>query len=437
MSLPTITIYTPAESPRLQYVLDWLLREQLGFTYRLVHDPQEAAASKHCISMGFSADLLSMHHSGILFEEGIAPQNFQGTDWNGLHTYFFQEASPCTIPFDLFGGIFYFLTRYEEYTETAKDKHNRYPSYKSILSQEGVLERPVLDEWVNWFRLFLENEWQLTIPTKPFEFAPTYDIDIAWSYKHKGAKRLLGASLKELAKGNFSAIRSRINVLAGTAKDPYDAYEWMDVLHKKYQLTPHYFILAALQSTPFDKNIHPLHPAMQQLVISLKNEGRIGMHPSYFTNNSTEKFTEEKQTLEQLTGYLVNTSRQHYIRVFIPETYRALMAAGIENDYSMGYGTALGFRAGTSRSFYWYDLEREQVTALRVHPFCFMDTTAHYDLGLNVSAAFERLRQMRDLLIKCNGKLTTVFHNFSLGLDLEWQGWPEAYDHFIKAISPE
>ncbi len=41
----------------------------------------------------------------------------------------------------------------------------------------------------------------------------------------------------------------------------------------------------------------------------------------------------------------------------LPQTYAALIALGIHTDYSMGYGTHLGFRAGTSRSFYWYQLD--------------------------------------------------------------------------------
>ena len=109
---------------------------------------------------------------------------------------------------------------------------------------------------------------------------------------------------------------------------------------------------------------------------------------------------------------------------------------GIEYDYSMGYATHLGFRAGTSHSFVWYDLLREKTTELNVTPFCFMDATAHYELKLSADEAFSRLHAMQQLLQKINGTLITVFHNFSLGTDKEWEGWQEKYASFLHSILP-
>jgi hypothetical protein len=61
-----------------------------------------------------------------------------------------------------------------------------------------------------------------------------------------------------------------------------------------------------------------------------------------------------------------------------------------------------------------------------------MDTTAHYEMGLSVEEAFEKLLYFKNSLQKINGLLLTVFHNFSLGTDKEWEGWAEAYADFIK-----
>ena len=101
----------------------------------------------------------------------------------------------------------------------------------------------------------------------------------------------------------------------------------------------------------------------------------------------------------------------------------------------MGYGAALGFRAGTSRPFYWFDLESGVQTMLRVHPFCFMDSTAHYELGLSAEEAFMELNDMSNTLQKVRGRLVTVFHNFSLGSEEEWKGWNEYYKEFLITAS--
>jgi hypothetical protein len=427
-----ITIYTPQGSPRLQYVLHWLFTEQFNIPWQLTMSVEEAKAAACCISYGSTATGISIPDAGLLFETGIRPQALISGCWNNLYTLF-HSGDTGTLPFDLFSALFFLLTRYEEYTDPEKDRHGRYPAANSILSTACVLERPVVDEWVQYFHELLEEELGYSLPAKAFTFRPTYDIDIAWSYRSKGLKRTMGGVIKDLAGGRFASLWARCRTQLFNATDPYDAFAWMQGLHRQYRLVPRYFILAALRPSPFDKNISPEHPAMQQLIQLLDAEGSTGIHPSYFTNKNPAQFLEEKNMLEAIVADSITTSRQHYIRLFLPHTCRALIAAGITDDYSMGYATALGFRAGTGRSFHWYDLEREAETSLRMHPFCFMDTTAHYDLGLNREAAFERLRQMSTHLQDCGSVLTTVFHNFSLGTDPEWAGWREAYASFIAA----
>jgi hypothetical protein len=135
--------------------------------------------------------------------------------------------------------------------------------------------------------------------------------------------------------------------------------------------------------------------------------------------------------LEEITGQKIPVSRQHYIRIKMPDTYRMLLKNGITGDYSMGYGSHLGFRAGTGNSFTWYDVAQDSQTALRVHPFCFMDTTAHFEAKLSVMEAFEKLDAMSKLLEKTGSAMITIFHNFSLGTSNEWKGWRQAYEDFL------
>ena len=124
---------------------------------------------------------------------------------------------------------------------------------------------------------------------------------------------------------------------------------------------------------------------------------------------------EEKRMLEHVSGQGIHASRQHYIRMKIPQTYRQLQKQGITEDYSMGYGSHLGFRAGTGNSFSWYDVANETISPLRIYPFCFMDTTAHYETKLSAAEAFERLDAMSKKLQLTGSMMITVFHNFSLG----------------------
>ncbi len=431
---PSITIWAPQESPRLRYVLDWLFQERLGCTYRLTQNPSDLYKAEHGLSYGWLQESVpSIHAAGsLLWETGLHPQLPDTLEWKGMFVLYPDPQSPCDIQFDLLAGIFYLLSRYEEYLPFSPDRHGRYPATQSLLFTQ--LERPVVDEWVEALRLFLEQTWNVKLPRKSFSYQPSYDIDIAWSYRHKGWKRALGAAAKDFTRGQWKRVGERISVVQERQKDPFDSFAFLLGLHMMDSVRPIFFILVALQTTAFDKNISPLHPQMQALIRALGQSCEVGMHPSYFSNQSQENLAEEKAVLERILHRPILLSRQHFIRLRFPDTYRALIAAGIEADFSMGYSTYFGFRAGTSHSFLWYDLTDEYVTTLRVHPFAFMDSTAHYDLGLPAEDAFSRLRQMCARLEPCGGRLVTILHNYSLGTEPEWNGWRQAYERFVTEM---
>jgi hypothetical protein len=65
----------------------------------------------------------------------------------------------------------------------------------------------------------------------------------------------------------------------------------------------------------------------------------IGIHPSWASGDNENLLGSEIETLESATGKKITASRQHYIRFTLPHTFRRLIAAGITDDYSMGYGS--------------------------------------------------------------------------------------------------
>ncbi len=431
--MDTIVVYCNQNSPRLEYVSDWLFRERLQLNFRIVTDIADITANEHVVGYGVGNETrLSVPMAGLLAETGTHPVNPDKGKWNGIPTFFDMADAGCSLPFDMFSAIFYLLSRYEEYQPYEPDKHGRYPAVESILYKSGVLSRPVVDEWVATFRNLLSDTFDISLPLPLFTFRPTYDIDMAYSHLHKGFGRIAGAYIKALLKIDIRQITTRTKVLKKKQKDPYDSFRWLRQLHKEYGFSPAYFILSAQQTTKFDRNIHPEHPAMVRVIKNLVREtgARIGIHPSYYSDTG-DVMKEEKALLEQILKYKTRKSRQHYIRLKIPNTYRLLLKNNITEDYSMGYGSHLGFRAGTGCSFMWYDIENEAPAPIRVFPFCFMDTTAHYEMGLPPSEAFDLLRNMSQSLEETGSMLITVFHNFSLGTDEEWSGWRQAYELFM------
>lgn len=426
-----VIVYTPHISSRLQYTLAWVLGERLRLPYKLCSNPADAAGKPLVIAYGaILPGAICIPTAPLLLQQGTDVPVPDTGQWQHMPTLYPSANAGYTLPFDILSAVFYLLARCEEYSGYTPDKHGRYPAQASILYQMGILHRPIADEWIHALRLLLQEQWHTRLPVPMYSYRPSYDIDIAYSYLHKGLARTTGAWLRALLKADVAQLRSRMEVIRKKQKDPYDSFRWLRQVHKAYGYRPLYFVLCALRTTPFDKNIHPQHPAMVRIIKQLAREGDMGIHPSYYTDKGNA-LQAEKHTLEQVAGHTTQLSRQHYIRATMPHTWLQLAANGITHDYSMGYGTHLGFRAGTGSPFFWYNLATDEATTMRIHPFCFMDTTARYEAGLTPAQAFDRLNAMTQLLRETGSTLITVFHNFSLGSDDGWKGWRPAYEHFL------
>jgi hypothetical protein len=143
---------------------------------------------------------------------------------------------------------------------------------------------------------------------------------------------------------------------------------------------------------------------------------------------------EQLSAMIQAPDCVPTQSRQHYIRFNLPEGYQRLISVGITDDYSMGYGSINGFRASVAVSFYWYDLEKEEQTILRIHPFCFMDANSFYEQRQNAEKTFEELMHYLSVCKEVNGTLITIWHNNFLGTANEFSGWKEMYEQFIAQV---
>lgn len=433
MNTAPLIIYSTRQSNRFEYVLQWLFTDVLGISYQVVDNEAAIQGLPFFISYGRSfTNALSIPDKGLLWKTDTDPQAVEIDMWQDIPTLYATNESGYSLPFDIFSAIFFLLARYEEYYTYKPDKHGRYPATESLLYKNGWLQRPIVDEWLLELSKMLQQKG-IAVKENTFSFQPTYDIDIAYSYLNKSKKRIRGANIRDLLKGNISGIKERAQVLQGERPDPYDSFDWIIQAHQNSTPQPIYFILAALNTTEYDKNNLPDTLEMNRLIKRLAKNGSISIHPSYYSEQG-DTLRREKHLMEVMIGKPITCSRQHYIRLVFPRVYRSLIANNIKDDHSMGYGSHLGFRAGTGRSFNWFDILTDSVQPLRIHPFCFMDTTALYYENLSAENAFNKLNGMTQLLKKTNSQLITVFHNFSLGTEQKWSGWKDAYASFLNTV---
>lgn len=433
----SVLIFSHSITPRLQYITNFL-SEYFGLSFKLISDEERfLKAEDPCkINHGYhriDANEIFIHSHALLSESSVRQVKVECFETNGYKAFFKAEGD---FGFDVFSAIFYLLTRYEEYLPHKKDLYGRYAHENSIAFKEDFLHLPLINIWLQDFKkLLLQKDSSLAFKDSKFSFVPTYDIDIAWSFKNKGFKRNSGGLAKLLFSGKFGKMVHRIRVIRGKRQDPFDSYEWMDGLHQQFKLQPIYFFLVAKEKARYDKNIDVNNLQYQQLVQSIASKYYIGLHPSWASGDLPSLLTKEKATVEQITNQTITSSRQHFIRFDLPSTYRRLLALGINNDYSMGYGSINGFRASITTPYHWYDLKSEEKTQLLIHPFCFMDANAYYEEKLSSEAALEELMKYHNAIKSVNGTMITLWHNNFLGTDEMFAGWREVYEKFVAAVA--
>jgi len=253
----------------------------------------------------------------------------------------------------------------------------------------------------------------------------TMDVDQAYAFKHKSFVHLIGASIKNIFKGNYKKQRA---VLQKSEGDPYDHFSFIMENLSANKLDSVFFIHMGSTHKNDPKPIKKI--AFYNLLNTLKEKSNIGLHPSYLSNNAISILRQEAQKLTGILGQNVSKSRQHFMKIQLPQTYEQIINIGIQEDYSMGYPEVSGFRAGTSSSFEWFNLNTNNPTRLNIHPFWLMDIHLHNN-SINLKQVLAKVDELK--AHKLSHSL--VFHSHFFGLDGNLNKNKEAFTKILKYAS--
>ena len=424
-----VVVYTDKITSRLKYVCSFIFQEVLKMPLLLTSNRSDLTGEDYRI--GYSLKIMDgvfrIPPAGLLAENGIHEQDVPVVE---------RQEAPCLFPvsqgniaFDAFSAIFYLLSRYEEYLPAERDQFGRFPSTQSIAGKNRFLHIPVVNIWINELADKLKEFYpDFPLPGAKTHFIPTIDIDNPWAFLNKPFCRVTGGILKDVVRLNMKHLSQRLKVLGKWEKDPFDSYDRIEKLHdpslKIFYLLGH--------KSKRDNPVCPENYRWNQLIYKLSKKFSPGIHPSFHSSENENLVKYEKELLERITGKKIIASRQHFLKMTLPATYRNLLFNGIFEDYSMGYADQPGFRAGTSHSFFFYDLEIEETTPLRIFPFSLMDRTLKDYLGLSISEAKELIAEQISTIRHYGGNFIPVWHNESLGTAAEWQGWNEVYEYMMN-----
>ena len=422
--MKTLYIYADKGLPKLNYVFDFVFQQLLSLDYKVISNLEIFTSAPSQPRLNYSRDyikgVISIVSSDYFseFKMSIIPK-FESD------LLFLDDKSN----FDVFAAIFYLLARVEEYTSTKIDEHNRFPSSASQLVAKNLLQIPVVDKWVESLRTQLNSTYKFALIEPSYSATSTIDIDHIYAYKGKSTLMSLGSMGKDMLTLQGSKLKARLG------KDPFDTYASMIKSNKDNGFAPTFFMLTA-ERAQYDKSFSPSHPLFMTKVMELSSQYELGIHPSYQSNEDVKLLTQEITNLSTLTNQRITKSRQHYLKMRLPQTYRNLLENGIEEDYTMGYADSVGFRAGTSQPFYWYDLESDKVTTLKVIPFCIMDVTLRKYLGHSPDAAIGLIEDLVSSIRAVGGHCCFIWHNSSFYAAEGWSGWDKVYTKLLQIARP-
>lgn len=419
-----ILIFCEQVSERLIYTFNFIFGVR-DIAYKICNDPiifdKESGLKLNYSERNFEG-VQSIKPSTLLFQIGLPEQVIRKAEFKQIECLAFDEV------IDPIASIFYVLSRCEEYTCHIRDKHNRFLAKDSILLEFGWLFTPICDFWACYVLNDFFPDLKYTKP--PFKIVPTFDIDSSYAYLQKNEIRNKLSTWRDGLSGKKELATERKSVRAGEIKDPFDTYDYIE--QSIQALDEVYFFWLLGNYASFDRNISHLDPVQKELIKRMKPYGRIGTHPSYASNDKPYLISVEKDRLEAITEESVLESRQHYLKLNLPQTYRKLIGVGIQKDFTMGFADMAGFRMGTAHNLPWFDLLKNETSKLQLYPFAYMDGTLNQYMKLNPEQALGVVKQLKKEIQHYGGHFSFIWHNETLNNRGIWENWKAVFEESLR-----
>jgi hypothetical protein len=435
MELRPVKIFTTSNVPRLKYIADIILQDILGLSWELITDKRKLG--KYPVINYSSENIpgaLKISPDTLLFEQGVVTREIKITEWKGLPV-FFQTTLDSYLPFDIFAASFYLVTRYEEYLDFLPDEYGRFKASNSLAFKNGFLGIPVVDLWTKELAKVLVRKFQmLAFKRNEFKALLTVDTDEPFAYLGKSLIGNIGGFIHDITSKTGNASH-RYGCLAKGEKDPFEVFDYITETIERNK-TDAIFFFPVGDHSEYDKNPSWKNDEYRSLINRIADKFSFGLHLSFNASVSPSLARTELERLKIMLKKDILRNRFHFLRIVMPTSFRSIHAAGITEDYSMGYPDEQGFRAGISRPFCFYDVIEDQITTLRIIPFQVMDVTLSEYKKLKPVSAKEIILSLINETKKAGGLFVSIWHNTSLLNTPECREWREVFEFTLKNQIP-
>jgi len=347
---------------------------------------------------------------------------------------------------DIIASSFFMVSRYEEVIINSRDEHARFPATASLAYQEGFLDRPIVNEYIellwNWIQLLKSDlkRRPLWPQDKDFAVCLTHDVDSIRKYRFlPPVITIVSLVLRRNFKQAISRTLEYLSSILNLRKDPFDTFDYMLNLEQKYGFRSSFYFLGS-PGVKFAGRYAIDSTVVKRLIHEIEESGcEVGLHGNYESFDDFQNMTEAKQKLDAVVKDRSYGCRQHFLRWKTPDTWRIQEAAGLLYDTTMTFADCTGFRCGFCLPFRPFDLLENRVMDIWELPLIVMEGSlqnAQYQ-GLEPHKALDAIIKLINTIKSYGGVFTVLWHNSSLDSQGEWTGWQEVYEQMLEYISSQ
>lgn len=439
--------------PEIEYTLNILLKEFLGIDYELIHSENQLNFDFCFGNESFSIKNHFFKSDRItdLYTLDTIPNNVTKDEiiikgktyplvsiFGDIDLQFSSDR--LELGLDLISSSFFMLTRWEEYVTSEKDTLGRCdPSYMLSVKRKFI-NRCVVNEYVEllWC-LIVDIGYPEERKVWSFDAYVTHDIDTIQMWKK--TRNFIGSLKLALSYSEFDKVisffMSFFNVFKGKYRDPYLNLLYLSDSTDNRNISSTFYFKTGRTDFLYDKNEYAISDLENEIKVIQSRNQRIGIHPSFLTGNDESALSKEINTLSNYIKAKVLHSRQHYLRVYVPETFQILEESNIESDSSMMYSSTMGFRNGTCFPFSTFNFISRKKLNLKEIPLNFMETTCIYLYKLSEKEIVEKAKSLISEVKKYDGIFTMVWHNSNLVYNKHISCYETILDYIVKCKEKE
>lgn len=335
---------------------------------------------------------------------------------------------------DIFGSAFFMLTRYEEVVIKERDCYDRFSAANSLAYQEGFLERPIINEYLEILWQWLgEHFVGIKREERRFEIMPTHDIDVPfWRLQNNLYNRIHMLAGDVLKRRDWSIAHQHIDyikraTMGSWVQDPYYTFDLIMDISERNDLTSNFYFMTSIDRDQKDGNYDIMHPEVCRLAKNILERGhKIGIHPGFGSKDKLRFIKEDTDKLWKMidAGRLPVEKiggRQHYLHWTAPTTWKCYEEAGIVYDTTLSYADHIGFRCGICYDYPVYNVLTHERYKLREYPLMVMDCSGLEYMNLSHIEMLERCLALKEKVRNYGGVFVILWHNnfFVKEIDME------------------